>query len=61
MTNPDIATDTEGTAIVRDIANVATYPAMTKMNIAYRLGTAARSFETNVAADFVTWMTVAVP
>jgi hypothetical protein len=61
MTNPDVATDTEGTALVRDIPNVAVYPATTTTKFAYRLGSAALSFEANLAADFVTWMTVAVP
>jgi hypothetical protein len=61
MTNPDVATDSEGTALVRDIGNVATYPMTTPTKFGYRLGTAALSFEASLAADFVTWMTVAVP
>jgi len=61
MTNPDVKTDAEGTAIVRDIGNVATYPATTPMKFGYRLGTASLSFNASLAADFVTWMTVAVP
>ncbi len=61
MTNPDVTTDAEGTAIVRDIAGISTYPVMTTMNFGYRIGTTSLSFEANLAADFVTWMTVAVP
>jgi hypothetical protein len=61
MTNPDVKTDNEGTAIVRDISGLAPYPTMTTIKFSYRLGTAALSFDANLAADFVTWMTVAVP
>jgi hypothetical protein len=61
MNNPDIMTDIEGTAIVRDIANAPVYPAMSTLKFGYRFGTAVLSFEANVSADFVTWMTVAVP
>jgi hypothetical protein len=61
MNNPDIMTDMEGTAIVRDLGNVSTYPMTTILKFGYRLGTAVLSFEATVATDFVTWMTVAVP
>jgi hypothetical protein len=61
MTNPDVTTDAEGLAIVRDIPTTSTYPATTTMTLGYRIGTASLSFEANLAADFVTWMTVAVP
>jgi hypothetical protein len=61
MNNPDIATDPEGTAMVLDIGNVPAYPQTNTMKFGYRLGTSVLSFEAKLAADFVTWMTVAVP
>jgi hypothetical protein len=61
MNNPDIATDDEGTVIVRDIASVATYPATTTLELTYHLGASTLTFDTNLAADFVTWMTVPIP
>jgi hypothetical protein len=61
MNNPDLTTDIEGTAIVYNIANAPTYPATSTIKLGYRLGTTVLSFEAEVSADFVTWMTVAVP
>jgi hypothetical protein len=61
MTNPDVTTDIEGTAIVRDISDLPTYPAMSSIKFGYRLGTATLSFDANLAADYVTRMAVAVP